>query len=311
MSFIKRIISTIILVLSLQVVYGQQEPLYSQYYNNFSLLNPAYVGTHDFFTVTSSVRSQWVNEPGSPRTGSLALHGGIGNNLGMGLSAIFDKVYVLNETHLYADISYAIQLSDKTTLSFGLKGGGSFVNVDLQSLGITNDPLFSQNINKFMPNIGTGAFLYTDELYISLSALNLLENKHYNRGNGMVTSATDNMIFYLSSGYNFAVNDKLSLKPSFLLRYANGVPLSTDISLGILLNKQIEFGVSHRLDDSVAGLFQIRVKDNIRLGYSYESYLSNASPYNSGSHEISIAFDLGKTEAKRNKRKPPFYWDGN
>ncbi len=311
MNFISKLSVVAITMLSFTQGYSQQEPLYSQYYNNFNLLNPAYVGTHNFFTVTSLVRTQWADEPGSPRTGSLSFHGEVGKNLGVGLSAVFDKVSVLNETHLYADVSYAIELSEKSTLSFGLKGGGSFVNVDLQRLGITDDPLFSENINKFMPNIGTGAFFYTDNLYISLSALNLLKNEFYDKRSGVVASATDNMIFYLSSGYNFVLNEHLSLQPSFLMRYAEGVPWSTDLSLGILLYKQVKFGISHRLDDSIAGLFQIRVTNNIRLGYSYESYVSNKSMYNSGSHEINIAFDLGKTPEKRSKRKPPLYWDGN
>ena len=311
MNLINKISVLLFAIVGVNTAYSQQEPLYSQYYNNFTLLNPAYAGTHDFFTVTSSVRSQWVNEPEGPRTGSLSFHGGLGNNIGFGLSAVFDKVYVLSETHLYADVSYAIKTSEKSMLSFGLKGGGSFVNVDLLSLGITDDVLFSENINDFKPNIGAGAFFYTNQFYISLSALNLLGNKYYDRSDGLITSATDNMIIYLSSGYNFKLNEYLSVKPSFLTRYTKGAPWSTDVSLAVLFNKQIELGVSHRLGDSFAGLFQVRIKDNIRLGYSYESYLSNASPYNSGSHEISVAFDLGKTEAKRNKRKPPFYWDGN
>ena len=305
----RRIIGIVIILLTLNT-YGQQEPLYSQYYNNFNLINPAYSGSHDFFTVTTSVRSQWVNEPGSPRTGSLSLHGGIGNNLGIGFSAVYDKVYVLNESHLYADISYTVKTSENSTLSFGLKGGGSFVNVDLQSLGINNDPLFNQNINEFMPNIGTGAFFYTDKFYISVSAFNLLNQKYYDRDSGIIASASKDVIFYASSGYNFQVSNKVNLKPSFLIRYVDGAPLSTDLSLGILFNKQIELGISHRIDDSIAGLLQLRVKDNIRIGYTYESYTNNVSQYLSGSHEISIAFDLGKTEAKRSKQKPPFYWDG-
>lgn len=309
MKFIQQIISIAIILITLNF-YGQQEPLYSQYYNNFNLINPAYSGSHDFFTVTTSVRSQWVNEPGSPRTGSLSFHGGIGNNLGIGFSAVYDKVHVLNESHLYVDLSYAINTSENSKLSFGLKGGGSFIDVDLQSLGITNDPLFSQNINEFMPNMSVGAFFYTDKFYASLSAFNLLENKYYDRDSGIVASASENLIFYASSGYNFELSDKVNLKPSFLVRYVDGAPLSTDVSLGILFNKQIELGVSHRIDDSIAGLLQLRVKENIRIGYSYESYTKNVSQYLSGSHEISIAFDIGKTPEKRAKQKPPFYWDG-
>lgn len=309
----QRILSFLVIIITLNV-YGQYEPFYSQYYNNFNLINPAYSGTHDFFTLTANVRSQWVSEPGSPKTGSLTLHGGIGDNLGIGFSAIYDKVYVLNESHLYTDISYSIGINENATLSFGLKGGGSLIDVNLQSLGIQNDPLFSNNINEFRFNMGAGAFFYTDKFYTSISALNLLGNKYYNREGTDINSANKSIIFYLSSGYNFQVNNEVDLKPSFLIRYANGEPISTDLSLGVLYNKRIELGLSYRLNNSIAGLLQLRISNNAKIGYTYESYTSNVSQYLGGSHEISLTFDLWKNRYgykyrnNRNKQEPPFYW---
>ena len=309
-----RIVLSILIVMITIEGYSQYEPFYSQYNNNFNLINPAYSGMHDFFTLTANVRSQWVNEPGSPKTGSLTLHGGLGNNLGIGFSAVYDKVYVLNESHLYGDISYAIRLNDESTLSFGLKTGGSFINVDLQSLGITNDALFSSNINEFKFNMGAGVFFYTDKFYASFSTLNLLGNRYYTREGSTVNSANESPIFYASSGYKFQAGDQIELKPSFLIRYANGEPMSTDLSLGALYNKQIELGISYRLNNSIAGLLQMRINDNTKIGYTYESYLTNTSQYLSGSHEISLTFDLGKGRYgyryrnNRNKQEPPFYW---
>ncbi|MDC1162541.1 type IX secretion system membrane protein PorP/SprF [Tenacibaculum sp.] len=312
---LKIILSILIVIISVKV-YGQSEPFYSQYYNNFNLINPAYAGSHDFYTVTANVRSQWVNEPGSPKTGSLTLHGGLGDNLGVGFSAVFDKVYVLSENHIYGDLSYAIRLNEKSTLSFGIKGGGSFINADLQSLGITNDLLFSSNINEFQFNMGAGAFFHTDTFYASLSTLNLLGNKYYSREGASVNSANESTIFYVSSGYKFQTSDDIELKPSFLIRYASGEPMSMDLSLGILYKKQIELGISHRLNNSIAGLFQIRINNNTKIGYTYENHLTNVSQYLSGSHEISLTFDLGKGRYgykyrnNRSKQEPPFYWGG-
>ncbi|WP_111706663.1 PorP/SprF family type IX secretion system membrane protein [Lutibacter citreus] len=287
---------------------AQQDPLYTQYYNNFSLINPAYSGSHGLFTATANIRSQWAGEAGSPETQTLSLHGQTGKSVGLGLSIVNDKVYVLNETHVYADFSYSIYPSENSTLAFGLKAGGSFLDVDLLKLGIENDNLFSENINQFNPNIGAGAFYYTNKFYLSISTVNILKTKRYTKSDNVVSSASDEMVFYFSSGYVFDLNDTFKLKPSVMFRAVNGSPLSTDISASILWNDKLEFGISHRVDASISGLFQIRLMDNLKIGYSYDAVTSKLSNYNNGSHEFSIILNLGGNETNKSKRKPPFYW---
>ena len=76
-------------------------------------------------------------------------------------------------------------------------------------------------------------------------------------------------------------------------------------------NDKLEFGISHRIDESISGLFQIRLTDNLKIGYSYDEITSDLSNYNNGSHAFSIILNLGKNEEKTSKRKPPFYWMKN
>jgi type IX secretion system PorP/SprF family membrane protein len=310
MKFNRNIKNTIIVIVLLTALqsYAQQDPLYTQYYNNFSLINPAYSGSHGVFTATANVRSQWAGEAGGPETQTFSIHGPAGKNVGLGLSIVNDKVYVLNETHVFADFSYSIETSEKATVAFGLKAGGSFLNVDLISLGIENDALFSENLNEFNPNIGAGAFYYTDKFYASISTVNILKNKHYDNSSTVVSSASKEMIFYISSGYVFEIADAFKLKPSVMMRAVNGSPLSTDISASILWNDRLEFGLSHRLDESISGLFQIRLSDNFKIGYTYDATISNLSNYNNGAHEFSLILNLGKKSKNASKRTPPFYW---
>lgn len=287
--------------------YSQQKPLYTQYYNNFSLINPAYSGSNGHFTTTANIRSQWVGEPGSPETQTFSSHGAVGKNVGLGLSVVHDKVFIWNNTEIFADFSYSFEVSESSTLSFGLKAGGSFLNVNLQDLGISNDPLLNGNINKFNPNLGAGVLYYNSKFYASLSTANILETTHYNE-NSIVSKASDEIIFYGSAGYVFDLGNQFKLRPSFLLRAVNGSPLSTDISASFLWNNSLEFAISHRFNTSVSGLFQVRINNNIKLGYSYDKTTNNLSNYNSGSHEISLIFDMGITGKHASKKKMPFYW---
>lgn len=304
---IKNILIGIVLLTALHT-YGQQHPLYTQYYNNFSLINPAYSGSHGLFTATADIRSQWAGVVGGPETQTLSLHGPVGKNVGLGLSIVNDKVFVLNETHLFADFSYSIETSDNAILAFGLKAGGSFLNVDLLGLGIENDNLFSENINQFNPNFGAGVFYYTEKFYASLSTVNILKTKRYAKNSNVVSSASDEMVFYVSSGYVFDISEDFQLKPSVMMRAVNRSPLSADISASILWNNKLEFGISHRLDESISGLFQIRLTDNFKIGYTYDATISNLSNYNNGAHEFSFILNLGKTRKNASKITPPFYW---
>ena len=303
----KKTVHVIILVIGFES-FAQQDPLYTQYYNNFSLINPAYAGSHGLFTATANIRSQWAGEAGSPETQTLSLHGPVGKNVGLGLSIVNDKVFVLSETHVYADFSYSIYPTEASTLAFGLKAGGSFLDVNLLELGIENDNLFSENLNEFNPNIGAGAFYYTNRFYASVSTVNILQTKHYNKSNAVVSSASDEMIFYLSSGYVFDLSDDFKIRPSVMLRVVDGSPLSTDISTSVLWLDKLEFGISHRINESISGLFQLRLTDNLKVGYTYDAITSNLSNYNNGSHEFSIILNIGKN---KNTRKPPFYWMKN
>jgi len=285
--------------------YSQQEPLYTQYYNNFSIINPAYAGSHGYFTNTYSLRSQWVGEPGAPETLSMSIHGAVGKNVGLGLSVVNDKVSVMNETHVYADFSYSIKASENATLAFGLKAGTSFLNVDLLELEIYNDPLLNENINKNSPNIGVGAFFYTDRFYASLSTMNILQTTHYD--SNVVSSASENMVYYLSSGYVFDLGKDFKLKPSFLIRGVKGSPVSTDVSVNLLW-KVVEFGISHRFEESISGLFQLRLNESIKLGYTYGGSTRDIGDYNNGSHELSVILDINKMSSHILKSKVPFNW---
>ena len=96
-----------------------------------------------------------------------------------------------------------------------------------------------------------------------------------------------------------------------MLRAVNGSPLSTDISASFLWNDKLEFGISHRIDESISGLIKLRLNDNLKVGYSYDGITSDLSNYNNGSHEFSIILNLGNNKKNGSKRKPPFYWMKN
>ena len=53
---------------------AQQYPVFTQYYFNELVLNPAYAGSQVQLSLTAQYRNQWVNFPGAPKTFSVSGH---------------------------------------------------------------------------------------------------------------------------------------------------------------------------------------------------------------------------------------------
>ena len=280
-------------------MYSQQDAQYTQYMYNMSVINPGYATDNaELINLGVLYRAQWVGSEGGPTTGSFFAHGVIGNRMEGGISIVHDQIGdVVKETNVFADFAYAIPVNENSKISFGVKAGATFFSTNFNGF-VYSDPLpdraFENNLNKTFPNIGIGAFYFNDKFYLGLSVPNLLKSEHLDNNSGIVTSGSEEMHFFLTSGYVFQLNENLKLKPAFMAKAVTGAPISLDITTNVLINEKLELGVGYRLDDSVSALANFRILEPLRVGYAYDYTVSNLGRFNSGSHEIFILFDIGK-----------------
>lgn len=279
--------------------YAQQDAQYTQYMYNMSVINPGYATNNpDLINLGLLYRAQWVGSVGGPTTGSFFAHGTLGRRMEGGISIVHDQIGdVVKETNLFADFAYAIPVSETAKISFGIKAGATFFSTNFNGF-VYSDPLpdqaFANNLSKTFPNIGIGAFYFSEKFYLGLSAPNLLKSEHLDNDSGIVTSGTEEIHFFLTGGYVFNLKDNLKLKPAFMAKAVSGAPISFDITTNVLINNKFEIGVGYRFDDSISGLANFRVIEPLRIGYAYDYTLSNLGRFNSGSHEIILLFDIGK-----------------
>jgi type IX secretion system PorP/SprF family membrane protein len=302
----KTILLVLVIGLSLSVR-GQQDPQYTQYMYNMNLVNPAYAGTFDAMAINFLGRSQWVGIDGAPQTLTFNIHAPVGKRLGLGFSVVGDKIGPLNEQLATADFSYTIPTSETANLAFGIKAGFSFVSAPLQFLSTVNsgDLAFANELEKVLPNIGFGLYYYTDRFYIGASIPNVLETFHFEKSNGAVTRASDQVHYFISSGYVFDLSSTLKFKPSTLVKAVPGAPLSVDLSGNFLFNEKFEAGLSYRLDESVSTMFNVRATKNLRIGYAYDYTLTNLGDFNYGTHEVFVLFDFNFV--RDNIKSPRFF----
>ncbi len=298
------------------VVSAQQDPVYTQYMYNMSVINPAYA-TADAGMVNMGAlyRSQWVGTVGAPKTATFFAHTPLNERIEVGISVIHDEIGdgLVNEDNIYGDFAYVLQLNNFTYLSLGIKAGVSlfstrFNDLQLNSGDFSTDPTFAQNISETFPNLGAGAFLYSDRFYLGLSAPNFFNNKHLAQENGVQRLGAENLHVFFTGGYVFDINDQLKFKPSFMGRAVNGAPFSLDISANMLFNEKFEGGLSYRLDDAISAMFNVRVAPNLRIGYAYDYTTTNLGDFNSGTHEIFVLFDLDVLGMSRGYNKSPRFF---
>lgn len=281
-----------ITILTVKDMSAQQDPQYTQYMYNMNIMNPAYAGSKESLSITALYRTQWAGLDGAPETITLSAHAPVGERVGLGLSAIKDELGPISETNVYIDFSYTLPMGESLKLALGIKGGATFHDVGLTSLELQDpgDPFFSEDISNVYPNVGAGAFLYTENFYLGLSVPNFLNSIHLDENGLKYGSETQH--FFATAGYVFQISDNFKLKPSVMVKSAFDAPISLDGNLNALFFDRFELGASYRLDDSFSGLVGFQVTDFLRIGYAYDHIISELKGVGSASHEVIVTFDI-------------------
>ncbi|MDT0651621.1 PorP/SprF family type IX secretion system membrane protein [Autumnicola edwardsiae] len=274
---------------------SQQDPLFTQYMYNMSVVNPAYA-TDDpgMLNLGGIYRSQWVGIDGAPSTANFFAHTPVSDRVELGLTIVHDEVGGwIKENNITADFAYVLPAGETSNLSFGVKAGLS--TFDSNTAGIIvndqDDPAF-ENINEVFPVFGVGAFWFGDNYYLGLSAPNLFTSKHLENEQGITALGEENIHYFVTGGYVFDLSENVKLKPAFMARGVEGAPLSVDATANVLLYERLEAGIGYRFNESVTGLVNFKITPQLRIGYAYDYTTSNLGDYNDGTHEIMVLFDF-------------------
>ncbi|WP_318344844.1 PorP/SprF family type IX secretion system membrane protein [Flagellimonas baculiformis] len=280
---------------------AQQDPQYTQYMYNTQVVNPAYAGSREALSFGLLGRTQWVSLEGSPETGTFTVNSPIGlyDNMGLGLSIVYDRIGPAVESNVVVDYAYSIRFLNEAKLAFGLKAGLDMLDVDYSKLNIfdANDPHFQNNVdNRFQPQVGAGMYYYTDKFYAGLSVPNFLNSKHYDESsleNANVNDiAIERLHYFLIAGYVFDLNENLKFKPATLFKHVSGSPLQWDMSANFLINEKFTLGASYRWSASISAMLGFQITDSFFAGLAYDYQSTNIEQYSDGSYEVFLRFDI-------------------
>ena len=264
---------------------------------NGLLLNPAYAGSHKYFSANALYRNQWTSFTGAPKTSLFVIDGPLKKEkMGVGLIIENDKIGITNQTDIYANYAYHLKIGPGK-LSFGLKAGISSYTSKFSSLKVVDigDDAFMSDIQSaILPKFGFGTFYYAEKFYAGFSVPSLVTFNPLSNNVDLRGSTVQRRHYYFTGGYVLDANEFLTLKPSVLIKYTPSAKPQIDFNLNALFYDSFWIGASYRTGDAVVAIAEYQVSSKFRIGYAFDCPISSIRAYAGYTHEIMIAFDFKK-----------------
>jgi type IX secretion system PorP/SprF family membrane protein len=252
---------------------------------------------------------QWMGTNGSPTIQSVSFHSPMKNDkVALGIMAQFMKYGATKSTSIYGSYAYHIRLKNGK-LSFGLKAGVDLSNTDYAGLLLNdpNDPVFKTNDRALvLPNVGTGAYYYSDRFFVGLSIPSFLNYRRTSSGSAVPYHSFSQYDFLFSAGALISIAPILKFKPSVLIDYSlqsTRKLTQFDINGNFIIADLIWAGGSYRVSEQVAvGILQVQINNQLMAGFSYDYPFGRMNSYSKGSTEFILRYEFRYKVSAANPR---------
>ena len=302
----KKIISICIFVLSVVcTTHAQTDPMFFQQSGNRILVNPATTGKGGDIKTALSVRQQWTGFPG-PSTQALYTNGFVQWLFsGFGLTWINDKFGPQQTNNLKLNYAFFVPFEDVAFLSLGLGMGvmnntynelGFFAREfdDLSLAGLTRQ-------TKTIPDFDFGFEFNTANWEAGASVTHIT----YMYADQNLVRPMRNIFAY--SRYKLPMNRYWDFIPG--ITWHNTRKLNTcEFNVAFRYNNNICLNVLYRNPMNCGVAVGINLYEGFRVAYSYDYGFDNMSSYNSGSHEITISYNISMINTYMKTKLRFFRW---
>lgn len=315
-----------ILLLWAIVAQAQQLPLYTQYRDHQSLINPASLSS-DYIasgyelsqSIGLSYRYQWANLKDAPRTMSARYENVLEDyNMLFGLSLTQDETGPTGASGAYLRYAYQAYFSRDMFLSMGVSAG--VMQYRFQgSKGVLRDAgdvLGESDTRAMLADVNIGLSLSMalgngDILYGGLSVPQLLASQINVNAADYEFQSNRQSHYYATVGMYKYLENRLSdfgenmfIEPSLWLKYTPNAPLQTDFNVRFQMSELfwIGTGYSISLGEKVRGNHVhletgfvlgdlVGFEDKrLKIGYGFDRALTVYGPKFGSTHELSLMF---------------------
>lgn len=286
------------------VTFAQQDPHFTQFFDNALFVNPAYAGSTKMLSATAIHREQWVGFEGRPTSTTFSVHSPLSyESVGVGFTAVRDVLGPLKQTMFYGDFSYSLRFKKSRSLAFGLKAGLNLINMETASLNTTqeSDPhLMTNTMNKVNPNFGFGVYYRSPKLFFGLSTPKIIEQSY----DGSAKNREKRHYFALVGGI-IKMNTSWKLRPTAQVKMTAGAPISMDLSVAAIHSDQLYLGAMYRFGAAYGIFVQYQISQQFRLGLASDFGTQALRNYNNGTFEVMLSYDFSFN--KEGVRSPRYF----
>lgn len=290
---------------------AQQAPQYSLYMLNPYAYNPANAGLDNSLIVSGVYRQQWSGLKGAPVTQHINAHMPLYMiSSGVGLRVENDGIGAHTVTNAVLSYNYQMELGRNSLLSLGVSGGYLQYSLDGSKLrapeGTYVEPVFTHNdlllpdgiVRAGTPIFEIGVFAQLNKLEVGVAMQPVYApalRASTSTGEFRLQTVSH---FNASLAYSITVNDRLTLRPAFLVK-TDIAETQTEISLVARWRENIFAGASFRgftttSKDAAILLAGVKLNEKTILAYAFDIPLSALNIANRGSHELLIRYNLNR-----------------
>jgi type IX secretion system PorP/SprF family membrane protein len=293
----------ILLVFMPAVAFGQQFPFMEGYSVNPFTLSPAYAGLHNGKTLFIDYRSDWSGLEGGPRTYQLSYDDRIGK-VGFGGRFIYDQTDIFKQTLLLGTYTYQVNIASKHYINFALSVGFFRNSIDLAKY--YNDPnyvldqalIYGQQQSKIKFATDVSALYRYQDLEAGILFSNVMFGTVKYANSDLTYKPLKN--FLLHASYLFIVDNKWDIKPTFILRGGQHVPMLFEVSPTVTWSKRFWGNILLR----TGGIYGVgvggEVYNGIMLNYSF-NFSTNVQLNAFNSHQVTLGVRIFKPKPQKDK----------
>jgi type IX secretion system PorP/SprF family membrane protein len=309
----KKIVLFIQLILLSVTTNAQQLPLYSQYFWNDYVVNPAFSGNTKFSFVQAAYRNQWSGFTGSPKTYTLGINHLV-RDKNVGLSLLLfsdDHGGAIKQTGAVVGYSYKLILNDYSRLDFGIAAminQYSYDGSQIFAAQLYDNTLFATQ-SATTPDCNLGiAYVYDDNLKIGFSVQQLFQSnlKGLNNFDNNGFSNKNERQYNLSFSYKVINASDLSMD-YFLLAKTTFLTLpQIDLGTRFFYKGLAYVGIGYRSQDALTMLVGFKRKSFV-LAYGYDITTSAIRNYSNGSHDLVLTYRYNINKNKKFRQRFNYY----
>lgn len=277
---------------------AQEQRVFSQFFMNPYIYNPAYVGVEGHTALFVMYRAQYTSLQGGPSFSHAAIHTPLKGGIGLG-GMLFNEQEggILNTSGFKVSAGYLAAFDRKHYLRFGMSLGAGTTTLDDSDPAIAadifGDPAFSNLSNKYMI-ADFGMTYHFGHFNVGLSIPNLVGREVISSESfsPIKISPMDNILIKMN--YRGHIGHDFAIEPHLLYRYSNITTSQYEAALIAHIKHIVWVGGSYREGAGINALVGFKVKEKLGIGYAFELGNSKIASITGNTHEIHIGYHLSE-----------------